>query len=112
MTLAMTAEPVPVAADPDGSLRVAGTRVLLDTVIGAFQQGASPEQIVDQYPSLNLAQAYAVIAFYLRHTSEVDAYLAQRKQEAEQLRLQVETKYGQTGIRERLTARMNTFQNK
>ncbi len=54
MTLSIAAEPVPLNAGEDGVIRVAGTRVTLDTVVTAFQQGATPEEIVQQYDSLDL----------------------------------------------------------
>lgn len=112
MTLAIAAEPAPLQVDADGSVRVADTRVLLDTVIAAYAQGASAEQIVDQYPALNLAQVYAVIAFYLRHADEVDAYLTARRKDADRLRSEVKSKYSRPGIRKCLEARMQASQSK
>ncbi|MBI3210413.1 MAG: DUF433 domain-containing protein [Candidatus Solibacter usitatus] len=41
--------------DQDGALRIAGTRVSLSSVIVHFQQGQTPEQIVDSFPTLTLA---------------------------------------------------------
>src|SRR3954467_6130564 len=105
MTLAIEMEAPPLRPDADGAVRIGDTRVLLDTVIAAFGQGASAEQIADQYPAVDLAQVYAVIAFYLRHTNQVDAYLAQRRQEADRLQSDIQSKYGRRGIRERLLAR-------
>ena len=105
MTLAIEMEAPPLRPDADGAVRVGDTRVLLDTVIAAFGQGASAEQIVDQYPAVNLAQVYAVIAYYLRHSDQVDSYLAHRRQEADRLRSEIQSTYGRQGIRERLLAR-------
>jgi uncharacterized protein (DUF433 family) len=62
-----------------GVARVGGTRVTLDTVIAAFSDGATAEEIAQQYPSLNLADVYYVIGYYLRRPSEVEAHLRQRK---------------------------------
>ena len=67
-----TAEHVPITTDSDGVMRVGGTRVTLDTVIGAFRDGATAEEISHQYPSLSLADIYAVIAYYLRRRAEVE----------------------------------------
>ena len=77
----------------------------LDTVVGAFEDGATAEEIVWQYPSLSLAEVYAVISYYLQRQSEVEAYLAQRQQIADQTREQNEARFNQQGIRERLLAR-------
>ena len=103
--MAIATEPVPLRTDSDGSVRVGTSRVLLDVVIAAFKQGASAEQIVDQFPSIDLVDAYAVIAFYLRHTKDVDAYLEERRKEADQIRSEIEAKQRDSGIRDRLLAR-------
>ena len=108
MTLAISVEPVPLQTDPDGVVRVANTRVTLETVIGAFFDGASAEEIVYQYPSLDIADVYAVIAYYLRRRSDVDAYLKQRHHHADVVRKQNETRFDPAGVRERLLARRHT----
>lgn len=84
---------VPLRTDPQGKIRVGDTRVLLELVIHAFQQGESAEGIVDSYSSLKLADVYAVIAYYLTHRAEVDAYIAQVAARAEQLRKEIEASY-------------------
>ena len=101
----LIAEPPPLYATDDGVVRITGTRVSLDTVIGAFQNGCTPEQIVYKYPSLTLADVYAVITYYLRHKQEVEAYLAQQHQETEEIRREVEERFSSHGVRERLLAR-------
>jgi len=78
MPLVLEAEPVSLAVDADGIYRVTGTRVTLDTVVTAYQEGATPEEIADQYPSLKLDHIYAVISYYSRHREEVAAYLGDR----------------------------------
>lgn len=84
-----------------GVLRIEGTRVSLDSVLIAFNQGATAEQIVQDYDSLTLGQVYAAISYYLQHRAEVDAYLGERSQRRKELR----SEYDQEGIRERLLAR-------
>lgn len=54
---------------------VGGTRVTLDTLVAAFDAGATAEEIAQQYPSVALADVYAVIAYYLLHQPEIQAYL-------------------------------------
>ena len=61
MNLTINTEPLPLLADKDGVVRVRGTRVTLDTVVTAFNDEATAEEIVHQYPSLQLADVYAVI---------------------------------------------------
>lgn len=62
-----------------GVIRIGDTRVSLDSVIIAFNQGSVPEQIVYDYDSLSLSEVYAAISYYLQHREEVDSYLAARQ---------------------------------
>ncbi len=62
MSLVIVDEPIPLETDADGVVRVGGTRVTLDTVVAAFNEGATAEEIVSQYPTLHLADVYAVIS--------------------------------------------------
>lgn len=103
--LAITAGPVPLEADVDGVMRVSGTRVTLDTVVAAFGEGATAEEIVLQYPSLGLANVYAVIAYYLQQRPQVEAYLRQRRVQADETQRQNEARFDPHGIRERLLGR-------
>ena len=105
MMLVVTDQPIPLSADADGVVRVGNTRVTLDTVIAAFQEGATPETIAQQYPSLTLADVYAVIGYYLNHRSEVHAYLQEREQVAARVRQENESRFDPDGVRERLLAR-------
>ena len=105
MALSFATEAVPLQADEDGVVRIGKTRVALDTVVAAFSDGASAEEIVQQYPSLNLADVYQVIGYYLRHPAEVEQYLQRRKSEAEAVRKQNESHFDPQGVRDRLVAR-------
>lgn len=99
-------EPIPLSTGADGVIRVADTRVTLSTVIDSFLTGASPEEIAQDFPVLRLDDVYAVITYYLRHRAEVDAYLRERRTRAEALRREIETRSPQTGLRDRLLARL------
>lgn len=107
MNLLATTEPIPLHENTDGVILVGETRVPLDTVVAVFNQGATAEEIVYRYPSLKLADVYAVIAFYLNHQLEVDAYLKQRKQESEKIRATNQAKFDMQGLRDRLLARQS-----
>ena len=61
-------------------MRVAGTRVGIDSILALFREGRDPESIRRSFPNASLEQVYGVIAYYLGNRSEVDAYL--RSQEA------------------------------
>jgi uncharacterized protein (DUF433 family) len=97
--------PVPLVMEADGVVRVGHTRVTLDTVIAAFHEGATAEEIVAQYPVLSLADVYAVIGYYLQQQTAIDAYLSRRQQVADQVRRHNEARCNPCGIRERLLAR-------
>ena len=101
----LVAEPVPCQMDEDGVLRVTGTRVRLDTVIGAFNSGYAAEEILFKYPSLSLTDIYAVITYYFWHRAEMDQYLKERQTVAAQVRQANERRFPPQGVRERLLAR-------
>ena len=69
----------------EGGFYVAGSRVSLASIIYAFLEGASPETIRQNFPSLSLAQVYGAIAFYLNHPAESEAYLQDLKKKWEEL---------------------------
>ena len=107
MSVAISAKPISLKKDADGVFRVGGTRVTLDTVIVAFTEGATAEEIVYQYPALSLVDVYEVISYYLRNRSEIEAYLMHQQQEALKIRQQNENLFDPQGIRDRLMARQS-----
>jgi uncharacterized protein (DUF433 family) len=72
----------------EGSYRVAGSRVSLDSVVYDFLSGLSPESILENYDTLTLEQIYGAIAYYLAHRDEVDAHLELNRVKFDALRLQ------------------------
>lgn len=86
MSIAFAAEPIPLTEDEHGDIRVGDCRVLLDLVVHAFDEGATPETIVQMYSTLKLADVYAAIAYYLRHPQEIREYLAERERRGEVIR--------------------------
>lgn len=108
MTLPLEAEPLPLSTDSDGVVRVGGTRVTLDTIVEAFSEGLTAEEIQQQYPSLGLPAVYAAISYYLHHREAVADYLEERAQQADEVRREVRSRFDQSGIRERLLARQRS----
>ncbi|MCP4350355.1 MAG: DUF433 domain-containing protein [Desulfobacterales bacterium] len=94
--------PIPLKVNTDGVLQISGTRVTLDTVVYAFDEGATAEEIAYQYPTLNLADVYNVIGY---HKAEVDEYLLQRQELADQILKKNEAYFDSNGLRDRLLAR-------
>ena len=108
MTLIVEQQIVPLKTDQDGVIRVGETRVTLDTVIRAFEQGHTAEEIVSHYPALRLADVYAVIAYYLNNQTEVQTYLQKQQEESQKTWEQIESKADYQVFRERLLTRYQT----
>jgi uncharacterized protein (DUF433 family) len=105
LTDTLIAKPPPLRLDETDTLRVGNTRVPIDTVVGAYESGATPEEIVLGFDTLQLADVYAVISYYLEHREEVQAYLDRRRQHGAEVRARFEGRFPTNGIRERLLAR-------
>jgi uncharacterized protein (DUF433 family) len=105
MTMMFAAQVVPLRVDEDDVIRVGRTRVTLSTVIHAFDQGHTPEEIVTDYPALQLADVYAVITYYLNNRAAVATYLAAQEEAAEQIRHEIEARSDSRDFRKRLLAR-------
>ena len=86
MPFSIEPESIPLEIDANGVIRVGGTRITLDTIVDAFGQRATAEEITHQYPSLHLADVYAVIAYYLRRRAAVESYLQHRQKGADSIR--------------------------
>lgn len=104
LTLTQT---TPLSQEADGTVRISGSRITLDTLVGAYEKGATAEQIQDSFPSLSLRQIYGAIAYYLEHEVEVGDYLRMRRTEAESLRHKIESQQDTGGFRARLRARQS-----
>lgn len=100
----LTAQPPPLRLDKHGTIRVGNSRVTLDTVLGAYHDGSTPEAIVEKYPAISVENVYSVIAYYLWNRTEVEKYLLERRREAAVLQEEVETRFPSTALRERLRA--------
>jgi uncharacterized protein (DUF433 family) len=98
--------------DEQGGIRVGATRVLLELVIDAYREGATPETIVRWFDSLQLADVYAVISYYLKHKDEVEDYLRRREELAAQVRRSIEAgQPARPDFREELLARRTRADN-
>lgn len=97
----------PFKSDTEGVVRVGDTRVTLDTVISAFKNGSTCEEIVFQFPVLKLADVYSAISYYLNHQDKVEAYLEQHERIAEKIRKNIQAQLDTRDIRQRLKKRRN-----
>ena len=104
MAFPQTTQSVPLDLTPDGSIRVQGTRVSLDSIVRHFQLGATAEEIAHKFPTLNLADIYSVIAFYLNNREAIADYLTRQASDEEALQEQLDAHYHAsiTEVRDRL----------
>jgi uncharacterized protein (DUF433 family) len=100
---------VPLTQWDDGSIRIAGSRVPIDTIIHHFKLGATAEEILYRFPSLGLSDLYGTIYYYLTHREEIEQYLHHQEAESDavQSRIESDPEYQKwkAEMRERLLAR-------
>ena len=105
---------IPLVVTEQGTIRIKGSRVSLDSIVHHFKLGATAEQIVQSFPSLSLGEVYSSIAYYLTHCPEMETYLEQQKVAADNLQDQLESNPAyQAGIgelRSRILRRWNVAQ--
>jgi uncharacterized protein (DUF433 family) len=97
--------PVPLHEDEHGVIRIAGSRVTLDSVVAIFDHGATAEEIVQSFPTLALGDVYTILSYVVVRRSEVDAYLTRRSKEEDAARQEAEQRWPSADLRARLLAR-------
>lgn len=105
MRLLNFTQTIPLSQDADGTVRVSGSRVTLETLVSAFKKGATAEQIQDSFPSLSLSQVYSVIAWYIDHENDAEEYLTERQSGADEIRQEIESQPGYSEFRENIRQR-------
>lgn len=101
MPVIETTQNVPFSVTLDGTIRIAETRVSLDSLLHHYRQGATAEEIALRFPALRLADVHSIIAYYLNHEDELDAYLVRQGQDADELQQRISADPAQQqGIRE------------
>lgn len=109
MTTLEKTQTLPLRLTEDGTIRLADSRVSLDSVVHHYKLGASAEQIAQKFPMLELADVYAAIAYYLTHEEALEEYLRQQEADGDRLQKEVESspRYQKQSaeIRARLLAR-------
>jgi uncharacterized protein (DUF433 family) len=96
---------VPLSTNADDVILIGNTRVTIDTVVGNYKLGLSPEEIASRYSSLDLSDVYSTIAFYLSYQLEVEEYLKQRQRIAREIQKENQLRFNSQGLRDRLMAR-------
>ena len=106
MTLTISVDPTPLRVHENGTVYVGKTRVMLELVIDAYKEGNTPEQIVENWDVLSLSDVYRVVAYYLEHREDVEAYMRQQEIEVERLLEENEKRFPTEGIRAKLLERL------
>jgi uncharacterized protein (DUF433 family) len=105
MAFPLEAVETPVRFDENGIAYVADTTVRLTSVLSAYLNDDSPEDIVESYPAIRLADVYGVIAYYLNHRQAMDSYLIQQSQLSAATRQAFESEHPEmTTLQKRLRA--------
>jgi uncharacterized protein (DUF433 family) len=81
----------PLTQWKDGTIRVTGSRVPIDSILYHFKLGAVPEQIVYMFEGLRLTDIYGVIAYYLSHQEAVEKYLQDQEAKEDAFLQQLES---------------------
>jgi uncharacterized protein (DUF433 family) len=109
MAIVETTQELPLTTTADGTIKISGSRVSLDSIIFNYRQGATAEEIAMRFPGVRLADIHSCIAYFLNHHEEVDKYLADRERSAADLREQIISdplqQQGLNDMRERINAR-------
>src|ERR1017187_5490854 len=100
MNFALEPQQIPLRLEADGTLRIGRTRVNLDVVAYAFEEGETPEALVEQFPTLNLPDVYLVLGYMLKHPEELAPYLEKRRVRADEFRRKAEVRFNPKGLRD------------
>jgi uncharacterized protein (DUF433 family) len=68
-----------VILDDQGVLRTEDSWYKVRLLIEAYLGGATPEQLVESYELLTMAEAHAAIAYYWDHKAALDAEITELK---------------------------------
>ena len=68
-----------------GRPRIAGRRLSVQQIAVLSKQGLSPQEIVQEYDDLTLAQVHAALAYYHANMNEIETYLAEEKAERDRI---------------------------
>jgi uncharacterized protein (DUF433 family) len=74
-------------------IRVAGTRVSLESIVVLYDGGASVQELAQAFPDLSLPDIHAALSYYLRHREEVEVYLEERRRQATEAEERLRTEF-------------------
>jgi uncharacterized protein (DUF433 family) len=105
-----TSIPLPLRIDGDGVLRFNNSRITPYFVVHAHWDGMTPEQIVERFDTLELADVYAFLSFYVSNRAIVDQYVEHVERDMEAAKARIEAQWPRDeGFRTRLVARRDAI---
>ncbi|MGH9846185.1 MAG: DUF433 domain-containing protein [Blastocatellia bacterium] len=111
MTALETTQTIPLTKLNDGTIIVTGTPIALEIVVARHNAGDTPDEIKRGFPSLDLADIYFVVAYYLSHRAEVDTYIQGQQERSERVRQWLESDESYRVQMADLRERMNAFRD-
>ena len=54
---------------------ITGTRTSIRAIVGLWRLGIMPEEILNHFPHLTLAQVFDALSFYLDNQAEINEYI-------------------------------------
>ena len=88
-----------------GRLCIAGTGVSVRRIAGWYKLGMTPEEIVENYGHISLAQVFAALTYYHANREQMDAEIAAEDAECDRLEQEHRRARSQrTGIRSQVEA--------
>ena len=91
MTTLENTQTLPLRLTEDGTIRIANSRVSLESVVHHYKLGATAEQIAQKFPTLDLADVYAAITYYLNHEEAIEEYLRQQEAKGDEVQNKIES---------------------
>jgi uncharacterized protein (DUF433 family) len=95
----------PVREDSGGVLRIGRTRVSLDSLVAAYNEGASADELAEGFPTLTLGYIHATLGFYHQNRADLDAYLEHARTEEDRLQEETQRRFQTDAGRDRIVAR-------
>jgi uncharacterized protein (DUF433 family) len=96
---------IPLETNEQGVIRVSGTRVSLDSILHAYYEGATAEEIVLRFPTCTIENIYTIISWALNNPDFINHYLETQTVRLDQLENEIKQEFPSSGLRNRLLAR-------
>lgn len=90
---------------PNGAIRLTGSRVALEIIVGKIQEGLTAEEINDCFPSVSVEHIAGVMAWYQDNQAATEEYIRAIDAEWEKLRQKLDSDPRHIAFSEKLRQR-------